>query len=71
MWRGSASSTESTELAARWGDPLFSANGFHPLEKYAGLIRHYRERWEAYGRDPAAAVVGAGFNGLYVKKTSQ
>jgi len=59
------------ELAARWGDPLFSANGFHPLEKYAGLIRHYRERWKAYGRDPANAVVGAGFNGLYVKKTSQ
>ncbi|MFF0265111.1 LLM class flavin-dependent oxidoreductase [Kribbella sp. NPDC004536] len=71
LWHGSASSTESTELAARWGDPLFSANGFHPLAKYAGLIQHYRERWEAYGRDPADAVVGAGFNGLYVKKTSQ
>jgi alkanesulfonate monooxygenase SsuD/methylene tetrahydromethanopterin reductase-like flavin-dependent oxidoreductase (luciferase family) len=71
IWHGSASSTESTELAAKWGEPLFSANGFHPLEKYAGLIRHYRERWEAYGHDPADAVVGAGFNGLYVKKTSQ
>jgi alkanesulfonate monooxygenase SsuD/methylene tetrahydromethanopterin reductase-like flavin-dependent oxidoreductase (luciferase family) len=64
LWHGSASSTESTELAARWGDPLFSANGFHPLEKYAALIRHYRERWEAYGRDPAAAVVGARHNQL-------
>jgi alkanesulfonate monooxygenase SsuD/methylene tetrahydromethanopterin reductase-like flavin-dependent oxidoreductase (luciferase family) len=71
LWHGSASSEESTELAARFGDPLFSANGFHPLEKYAGLIRHYRERWEAYGHDPADAVVGAGFNGLYVKKSSQ
>jgi alkanesulfonate monooxygenase SsuD/methylene tetrahydromethanopterin reductase-like flavin-dependent oxidoreductase (luciferase family) len=70
IWHGSASSTESTELAAKWGEPLFSANGFHPLEKYAGLIRHYRERWEAYGQDPADAVVGAGFNGLYVKRTS-
>ena len=71
IWHGSASSTESTELAAKWGEPLFSANGFHPMAKYAGLIDHYRERWAAYGRDPADAVVGAGFNGLYVKKTSQ
>jgi len=71
LWHGSASSEESTELAARFGDPLFSANGFHPLAKYAALIRHYRERWEAYGRDPADAVVGAGFNGLYVRKSSQ
>jgi alkanesulfonate monooxygenase SsuD/methylene tetrahydromethanopterin reductase-like flavin-dependent oxidoreductase (luciferase family) len=71
IWHGSASSTESTELAAKWGEPLFSANGFHPMEKYAGLIRHYRERWVAYGHDPADALVGAGFNGLYVKKTSQ
>lgn len=31
------------------------------MEKYAGLIRHYRERWAAYGHDPAGAVVGAGF----------
>ena len=71
IWHGSASSTESTELAAKWGDPLFSANGFHPLTKYAGLIDHYRQRWEDYGRDPADAIVGAGFNGLYVAKTSQ
>ncbi len=71
IWHGSASSTESTELAAKWGDPLFSANGFHPLQKYAGLIEHYRRRWADYGRDPADAVVGSGFNGLYVGKTSQ
>jgi len=42
-----------------------------PAGEVAGLIRHYRERWEAYGHDPADAMVGAGFNGLYVKKTSQ
>jgi len=71
VWHGSASSTESTELAAEYGDPLFSANGFHPLEKYAALIRHYRERWEAHGRDPVDAVVGAGFNGLHIAPTSQ
>ena len=71
VWHGSASSTESTELAARFGEPLFSANGFHPLEKYAALVRHYRERWEAYGHDPAEAVVGAGFIALLVAPTSQ
>lgn len=71
LWHGSASSTESTELAARWGDPLFSANGFHPIEKYAALIDHYRERWEYHGHDPADAIVGAGFNGLFVAETSQ
>ncbi|KNX37965.1 LLM class flavin-dependent oxidoreductase [Luteipulveratus halotolerans] len=71
VWHGSASSTESTELAARFGEPLFSANGFHPLEKYAALIRHYRERWEAHGHAPADAVVGAGFIALLVAPTSQ
>jgi len=71
IWHGSASSTESTELAAKWGDPLFSANGFHPLSKYAALIDHYRQRWVDYGRAPADAIVGAGFNGLFVGKTSQ
>ena len=30
---------------------MFSANGFHPLEKHAGPIRYYRERWEAYGHE--------------------
>ena len=71
IWHGSASSTESTELAARFGDPLFSANGFHPKKKYADLIDHYRQRWVDYGRDPADALVGAGAGGLYVARTSQ
>lgn len=72
IWHGSASSTESTELAARWGAPLFSANGFHPLEKYAALVAHYRERYEAHGHGPAAsALVGAGAGGMYVTRRSQ
>jgi alkanesulfonate monooxygenase SsuD/methylene tetrahydromethanopterin reductase-like flavin-dependent oxidoreductase (luciferase family) len=71
IWHGSASSTESTELAAKWGDPLFTANGFHPKKKYADLIDHYRQRWVDYGRDPADALVGSGAGGLYVAKTSQ
>ncbi|WP_181774454.1 LLM class flavin-dependent oxidoreductase [Amycolatopsis pittospori] len=71
IWHGSASSTESTELAAKFGDPLFTANGFHPKKKYADLIDHYRRRWAEYGHDPADALVGSGAGGLYVAKTSQ
>jgi alkanesulfonate monooxygenase SsuD/methylene tetrahydromethanopterin reductase-like flavin-dependent oxidoreductase (luciferase family) len=71
VWHGSATSKESVDLAAQWGDPLFSANVTHPIEPYAELIRHYRERWEFYGHDPADAVVGAGTAGLYVARSSQ
>ncbi|MER7668561.1 LLM class flavin-dependent oxidoreductase [Kitasatospora sp. NPDC096128] len=71
VWHGSATSTSSTDLAARYGDPLFSANSFHPLAKYRALVDHYRERWEHYGRDPKEARVGAGFGGLYVARRSQ
>ncbi|GAB7187854.1 LLM class flavin-dependent oxidoreductase [Kitasatospora sp. Ki12] len=71
VWHGSATSTRSTDLAARHGDPLFSANSFHPLEKYRSLVEHYRERWAHYGHDPKSARVGAGFGGLYVAKRSQ
>ncbi|MFB7600482.1 LLM class flavin-dependent oxidoreductase [Streptomyces sp. NPDC056160] len=71
VWHGSATSQESVDLAARYGDPLFSANVTHPIEPYAALVRHYRERWEHYGHDPADIAVGAGSAGLYVARTSQ
>ncbi|MFJ5213842.1 LLM class flavin-dependent oxidoreductase [Streptomyces sp. NPDC088354] len=71
VWHGSATSKESVDLAARYGDPLFSANVTHPIEPYAELIRHYRERWEHHGHDPADIAVGAGTAGLYVARTSQ
>lgn len=71
VWHGSATSTRSTDLAARHGDPLFSANSFHPLERYRALVEHYRERWEHYGHAPERARVGASFGGLYVAKRSQ
>jgi alkanesulfonate monooxygenase SsuD/methylene tetrahydromethanopterin reductase-like flavin-dependent oxidoreductase (luciferase family) len=71
VWHGSATSRESVDLAARYGDPLFSANVTHPIEPYAELIRYYRERWEHYGHDPARAVVGAGTAGYYAARTSQ
>jgi len=48
------------DLAAKYGDPLFSANVTNPIEPYADLIRYYRDRWVFYGHDPALAVVGAG-----------
>jgi alkanesulfonate monooxygenase SsuD/methylene tetrahydromethanopterin reductase-like flavin-dependent oxidoreductase (luciferase family) len=71
VWHGSATSEESVDLAARYGDPLFSANVTHPVEPYAELVRYYRQRWEHYGHDPADLAVGAGTAGLYVARTSQ
>jgi alkanesulfonate monooxygenase SsuD/methylene tetrahydromethanopterin reductase-like flavin-dependent oxidoreductase (luciferase family) len=71
VWHGSATSRESVDLAARYGDPLFSANVSNPIEPYAELIRYYRERWVHYGHDPADALVGAGSAGYYAAPTSQ
>jgi alkanesulfonate monooxygenase SsuD/methylene tetrahydromethanopterin reductase-like flavin-dependent oxidoreductase (luciferase family) len=71
VWHGSATSKESVDLAARYGDPLFSANVTNPIDPYAELVRYYRERWEHYGHDPAAAVVGAGTAGYYATTSSQ
>ena len=71
VWHGSATSQASVDLAAKWGDPLFSANVTNPIEPYAELVRYYRERWASYGHDPADALVGAGTAGYYAAKTSQ
>ncbi len=71
IWHGSATSTDSVDLAARHGDPIFSANVSNSIEPYAELVRHYRERWEFYGHRPEDALVGAGTAGFYVTKTSQ
>ncbi|MEV0396623.1 LLM class flavin-dependent oxidoreductase [Polymorphospora rubra] len=71
VWHGSATSRESVDLAARHGDPLFSANVTNPIEPYAELIGHYRRRWADYGHDPAAATVGAGTAGYYAARNSQ
>jgi alkanesulfonate monooxygenase SsuD/methylene tetrahydromethanopterin reductase-like flavin-dependent oxidoreductase (luciferase family) len=71
VWHGSATSKESVDLAARYGDPLFSANVTNPIEPYAELIHYYRERWAHYGHDPADAVVGAGTAGYYSARKSQ
>lgn len=71
IWHGSASSTRSTELAARYGEPIFSSNSFHPQAKYKDLIDHYRERLAYYGHDPQKAVVGAGAGSLYIANTTE
>lgn len=69
IWHGSASSPDSVDLAARWGDPVFSSHSLQPTQNYRKLLEHYRERWELYGRDPAAAWVGAGSGGLFLAAT--
>jgi alkanesulfonate monooxygenase SsuD/methylene tetrahydromethanopterin reductase-like flavin-dependent oxidoreductase (luciferase family) len=71
VWHGSASSTLSTELAAKYGEPIFSANAFHHQSKYKALIDHYRERWAYYGHDPKAAIVGSGAGSLYLARTTE
>jgi alkanesulfonate monooxygenase SsuD/methylene tetrahydromethanopterin reductase-like flavin-dependent oxidoreductase (luciferase family) len=71
VWHGSATSRESVDLAAKYGDPLFSANVTNPIEPYAELVRYYRERWQFYGHDPAAVAVGAGTAGYYSTSNSQ
>jgi alkanesulfonate monooxygenase SsuD/methylene tetrahydromethanopterin reductase-like flavin-dependent oxidoreductase (luciferase family) len=71
IWHGSATAERSVELAAEFGDPVFSANGMNPVTRYAQLIRHYRSRWALAGRDPADALVGAGHGQTYVTRNSQ
>ncbi len=71
IWHGSATSKESVDLAARHGDPIFSANVTHPIEPYAELVRHYRQQWEFYGHRPQDALVGAGTAGFHIAPTSQ
>jgi alkanesulfonate monooxygenase SsuD/methylene tetrahydromethanopterin reductase-like flavin-dependent oxidoreductase (luciferase family) len=70
VWHGSATSRRTTELAARYGDPLFSANGFFPVAQYQELIDRYRERWAHHGH-PGDPVVATGFPALLIGRTSQ
>jgi len=71
IWHGSATSLESVELAARWGDPIFTENSSMPTARYVALIDHYRQCWADYGYAADDAVVGAGSGGFYVARTSQ
>jgi alkanesulfonate monooxygenase SsuD/methylene tetrahydromethanopterin reductase-like flavin-dependent oxidoreductase (luciferase family) len=71
IWHGSATSRQSVELAARYGEPLFSANVTNPVDPYAELVDYYRERWAFHGHDPAQLTVGAGSAGFFTRKRSQ
>jgi alkanesulfonate monooxygenase SsuD/methylene tetrahydromethanopterin reductase-like flavin-dependent oxidoreductase (luciferase family) len=71
IWHGSATSKDSVDLAARHGDPIFSANVTYPVEPYAELVAHYRQRWACYGHRPEDALVGAGTAGFHVAESSQ
>ncbi|MFI6095871.1 LLM class flavin-dependent oxidoreductase [Lentzea sp. NPDC051213] len=71
VWHGSATTLTSAELAARWGDPLFSANAIQPRDNYTVLIDHYRKQYAEHGHDPRFAYVGAGAGFLYVADTTQ
>lgn len=71
IWHGSASSTRSTELAAKYGEPIFSSNSFHPQAKYKALIDHYLERLDYYGHDVNRAMVGSGAGSLYLANTRE
>ncbi|MFG2647673.1 LLM class flavin-dependent oxidoreductase [Streptomyces sp. NPDC048436] len=71
IWHGSATSLNSPDLAAKHGDPLFTANAIQPRAAYAKLIAHYRERFEEYGHDPAGARVAAGSGGLLIADSAE
>ncbi|WP_020169784.1 LLM class flavin-dependent oxidoreductase [Gordonia polyisoprenivorans] len=70
IWHGSATSTVAVDLAARYGDPIVTANALQPRENYQVLIDRYREKYAEYGHDPARAYVGSGSGGLFLAATS-
>ena len=71
VWHGSATTLTSAALAARWGDPLFSANAIQPRDNYAVLIDHYREEYARHGHDPRYAYTAAGAGFLYLADTTR
>jgi alkanesulfonate monooxygenase SsuD/methylene tetrahydromethanopterin reductase-like flavin-dependent oxidoreductase (luciferase family) len=71
VWHGSATTLTSASLAAKWGDPLFSANAIQPRDNYKVLIDHYREEYARHGHDPRYAYVAAGAGFLFLADTTQ
>lgn len=71
IWHGSATSAFAVDLAAKWGDPIISANALQPRENYKVLIDRYREQYAAHGHDPATAFVGSGSGGLFLADTTE
>jgi len=58
-WIGGGFSLDSVELATRLGCWLMLPTVFGTWEMFQPAVRHYRERWEAHGRRPEDARVGA------------
>src|ERR1700678_4028061 len=71
VWHGSATTLTSAALAARWGDPIFSANAIQPRDAYTILLDHYREEYARHGHDPRYAYVAAGAGFLFLADTTQ
>ncbi|MDQ4504181.1 LLM class flavin-dependent oxidoreductase [Sinomonas sp. ASV322] len=73
IWHGSATSIASAALAAKWGEPLFTANAIQPRENYKVLIDHWREQYAAHGHDPRHAYLGSGSGagGIFIADTTQ
>ncbi|GAA3285642.1 LLM class flavin-dependent oxidoreductase [Paenarthrobacter aurescens] len=73
IWHGSATTLTSAALAAKWGDPLFTANAIQPRENYKVLIDHYREEYERHGHDPRHQYLGSGSGagGVFIADTTQ
>jgi alkanesulfonate monooxygenase SsuD/methylene tetrahydromethanopterin reductase-like flavin-dependent oxidoreductase (luciferase family) len=71
IWHGSATSTTAVDLAAAWGDPIFSANALQPRQNYLVLIDRYRERLAQHGHDPSVGYVGSGSGGLFLADTDE
>jgi alkanesulfonate monooxygenase SsuD/methylene tetrahydromethanopterin reductase-like flavin-dependent oxidoreductase (luciferase family) len=71
VWHGSATTQTSAALAAKWGDPLFSANAIQPRDNYKVLIDHYRAEYDRHGHDPRYAYVAAGAGFLFLADTTQ
>ncbi|WP_138998185.1 LLM class flavin-dependent oxidoreductase [Rhodococcus zopfii] len=71
IWHGSATSASAVDLAAKWGDPIVTANALQPRENYKVLIDRYREQYAAHGHDPAKAYVGSGSGGLFLADTTE
>ena len=71
IWHGSATSRFAVDLAARYGDPIVSANALQPRENYQVLIDRFREQYAAHGHDPAYGFVGSGSGGLFLADTTE
>jgi alkanesulfonate monooxygenase SsuD/methylene tetrahydromethanopterin reductase-like flavin-dependent oxidoreductase (luciferase family) len=71
VWHGSATTLTSAALAAKWGDPIFSANAIQPRDNYTVLLDHYKEEYARHGHDPKYAYVGAGSGFLFLADTTQ